>query len=269
MGRIITVTSGKGGVGKTTITANLGVSLAMLGKSVCLIDADFGLRNLDIPLGLKNRVIYDLGDYLQNKCSLRQLLIADKMLKNLVLVPGSQYLPEVRLEQKKFNNMVKELSEQFDFILIDSPAGIENGFYRAIAPSEEVIIVATPDRTSVQDADRVLGIIEEKMPSVTSYLIINMSKTTSNISEIQDTLQMDLLGEVEQDMNIVSSIHLGKPIVLNPEFENALRIRLIASNLNLGKFNPFIKVDKKANRKVSFFGFKPERNPYFKRYEVQ
>ncbi len=176
--RVITVTSGKGGVGKTTTTANVSIALALLGKRVACMDADIGLRNLDVVLGLENRIIYDVVDVIEGRCRLRQALIKDKRLSELYLLPASQKRDKSAVRPEDLIKICNELKPEFDFILIDSAAGIEEGFRTAVAPADEVVIVTNPEVSAVRDADRVVGLIEaaEKGPA---RLIVNRLKPES------------------------------------------------------------------------------------------
>ncbi|MCA9936304.1 MAG: septum site-determining protein MinD, partial [Anaerolineales bacterium] len=170
--KVITVTSGKGGVGKTTVTANLASALAMLDKRVVAIDADIGLRNLDVVMGLENRIVYDLVDVIEGRCRLRQAMIKDKRQPELYLIPAAQTRDKMAVSPSDMILVCDQLRQEMDYIIIDSPAGIERGFRNAIAPSDQVLIVTNPEVSSVRDADRIIGLIEaeEKGPG---YLIVN------------------------------------------------------------------------------------------------
>jgi len=157
---IITVTSGKGGVGKTTATANLGVALALAGKRVVTIDADIGLRNLDVVMGLENRIVYDLVDVVEGQCRLRQAMIRDKRLSELYLIPAAQTRDKTAVSPQDMIRICDQLRPDFDYVLVDSPAGIERGFQNAIAPADQVLIVTTPEVAAVRDADRIIGLLE-------------------------------------------------------------------------------------------------------------
>src|SRR5512136_2743145 len=174
-GKVITVTSGKGGVGKTTATANLGVALASVGDKVVCIDADIGLRNLDVILGLENRIVYDLVDVVEGRCRLRQALIRDKRLPELYLIPAAQTRDKSAVSPSDMVRLCDDLRPDFDWILIDSPAGIERGFRNAVAPADIIIVVTNPEVSAVRDADRIIGLIEaeEKGPG---KLLINRVK---------------------------------------------------------------------------------------------
>jgi len=157
---VITITSGKGGVGKTTATANLGIALAMLSQRVVAIDADIGLRNLDVVMGLENRIVYDIVDAIEGHCRLRQALIRDKRLSELYLLPAAQTRDKTAVSPEQMVELCDQLRPDFDFILVDSPAGIERGYRNAVAPSDRVIIVTTPEVSAVRDADRIVGLVE-------------------------------------------------------------------------------------------------------------
>lgn len=221
MAEIIVVTSGKGGVGKSTITANLGSALALLGKSVVMIDADTGLRNLDIVLGKTNRVVYDFSDIIQGKCKISQALIDDKEIKNLYMIPASQTKEKSDFSGAEMKKLVKELSLKYDFIIIDSPAGIETGFKNAIAGANRAIVVVTPDFSSIRDADRVLERIE-KAGIKKSEIVINryrhdMAKKGDlpGIDEILEILAANLLGVVPEDVKVIVSANKGTSVVKN------------------------------------------------------
>jgi septum site-determining protein MinD len=258
MTRIITVTSGKGGVGKTTSTANIGTALALMGNKVCLIDADFGLRNLDIPLGLTNRLIFDLLDYTNGRCNkLEKVLVRDKNLPNLFLLPGNKNASSLKCDPILFEQAITKIRDNggFDFILIDSSAGIEKSFQISITCADEVIVVTTPDRTAIQDADRVIGLLEEKFPHST-YLVINRYSEEQikrgvklSLEEISNTLNCPLLGIILEDEEITKSIHAGKAIALNSSLENGLRFRYLARNLVKNETTPFIYIDDPKQRK--------------------
>jgi septum site-determining protein MinD len=256
MARVISITSGKGGVGKTTITANLGTSLACLEQKVCLIDADFGLRNLDIPLGLSSRLNYDISDFISGSCDLQQVTVKDKRLPNLSLISCSMdadhhYDPEL------FRDVIQYIGQDYDYVLIDSPAGIENGFRNAAHAADEVIIVTTPNRTALQDADRVIGLLGDLIPT-SPQLIINMADDPSDpslsIEQIINVLNIGLIGLVQLDLEIMRSVAKGTPIALDPELESGQRFRHIARNIvnNLQESYPPEKTKKKHKSIFSF-----------------
>ncbi|WP_312096272.1 septum site-determining protein MinD [Niallia sp.] len=235
MSRIITITSGKGGVGKTTITANIGTALALKGYKVCLIDADFGLRNLDVPLGLSNRIILDISDYSQKLCSFNHVLVRHRSMKNLHLVPGTKkQLSE--MDTVSFMEMLKEINPLYDYILIDSPSGLESGFFHALNGADEAIIVTTPDKTALQDADRVIGILESQNNHHVS-LLVNHYKNNQEVEDISQLLNIAFLGAIPADINIISANHKGNPIALNPTLQSGVMFRKIANNLSKHHYN--------------------------------
>lgn len=219
MGQVIVVTSGKGGVGKTTTTANLGTALAQSGNKVCLVDADIGLRNLDVVMGLENRIVYDLVDVVEGFCRLKQALIKDKRLDNLYLLPAAQTREKTAVNPEQMKALTQELKQEFDFVIIDCPAGIEQGFKNAIAGAEKAIIVSTPEVSAVRDADRVIGLLDaaEKAPPM---LIINRLRPKMvakgdmmDIDDMIEILSIDLLGVVPDDEAIIVSTNRGEPAV--------------------------------------------------------
>lgn len=225
LGTAIVVTSGKGGVGKTTTSANIGTGLAMLDNSVVVVDADIGLRNLDVVLGLENRIVYDIVDVVEKNCRLKQALIRDKRHDKLFLLPAAQTKDKSAINPEQMLELVNELKKEFDFIIMDSPAGIEQGFQNSIAGADIALIVTTPEISAVRDADRVIGILESKGIH-DPKLIINRIRhdmvkrgDMMNMDDIIDILAIDLLGIVPDDEAIVVSTNKGEPIVIN---ENAL-----------------------------------------------
>lgn len=242
--RVITITSGKGGVGKTTTTANLGVALALLGKRVVCLDADIGLRNLDVVLGLENRIVYDLVDVIEGRCKLRQALIKDKRLPELCLLPASQKRDKTAVGPEDLVSLCNDMRPEHDFILIDSAAGIEVGFRTAIAPADEVVIVTNPEVSSVRDADRVIGLIEaaEKGPA---KLIVNRLKPELvsrgdmlDTGDVLDILAIDLVGIVPEDEAVLISTNRGSPAALNDRSYAGQAFRDIARRL-MGEDVPF------------------------------
>ena len=238
--RTIVITSGKGGVGKTTATANLGMSIARLGYRVALIDADIGLRNLDLLLGLENRVLYTAMDIFEGECRLDQALIRDKRLKNLCLLAISKNRQRYNVTRQKMDNLVSSISALgYHFILIDCPAGIDVGFINAISPAQEALIVTTPEITSMRDADRVAGLLEAN-GIYNAKLLINRVRPDMiqrhdmmSVQDVQDVLGIPLLGAIPEDLHVIVSTNRGEPLVLRKKltlsgiaFENAAR-RLI------------------------------------------
>lgn len=219
MGEVIVVTSGKGGVGKTTITANLGVALSMLGSSTCLLDADIGLRNLDLVLGIENRVKYNLMDVAKGICTIEEAVTYDhRSKKNLCLIAASQAHFKEDLTKEKMAEVIKKLKEIFDFVLIDSPAGIEYGFKNSIRNADRALIIVNPEVSSIRDADRVIGILEkEKIRKI--ELIINRinqelikRKDMISLADIEEILDIPLIGTIQEDNAILISSNSGKPV---------------------------------------------------------
>lgn len=221
MGEVIVVTSGKGGVGKTTTTANIGTGLAMLGKKVCLVDADIGLRNLDVILGLERRIVYDIVDVVNGVCKVKQALIKDKRHENLFLLPAAQTKDKNAISQEQMVELTDELRQNFDFVIMDCPAGIEQGFKNAIAGADKAIVVTNPEVSAVRDADRIIGLLEASEIR-DSKLVINrvkyeMVKKGDMLSndDVLEMLAIELLGVVPEDENILISSNKGEPAVLN------------------------------------------------------
>lgn len=221
MSRVITISSGKGGVGKTTSTANLGTALAMQGLKVAVVDADIGLRNLDVVLGLENRIVYDLVDVVEGRCRLRQALIKDKHLPDLCLLPAAQTRDKDAVNADDMIALTNQLRAEFDYVLIDCPAGIEAGFRNAIAGADEVLIVTTPEVAAVRDADRIIGLVEAYEKGH-PRLILNRLKpkmvSRGEMMSIDDVLQIlavDLIGVVPDDEQIVTSTNRGEVAVLD------------------------------------------------------
>jgi septum site-determining protein MinD len=220
MARIIVVTSGKGGVGKTTVTANLGMTLAKLGKQVALVDADFGLRNLDLLLGLENRIVYTAIEVIAGECRLEQALVKDKRLPGLVLLPAAQTRTKEIIEPEQMKALVAQISKSFDFVLIDSPAGIEMGFKNAIAPAQEALIVTTPEITAVRDADRVVGLLEaqnvKKINLIVNRIRPAMVKANDmmSVQDVQEILAIPLIGIIPDDEKVIVSTNKGEPLAL-------------------------------------------------------
>ena len=220
MGEVIVITSGKGGVGKTT-TANLGSSLALEGKKVVLIDTDIGLRNLDVVMGLENRIVYDIVDVVEEKCKLRQALIKDKRFKELYLLPAAQTRDKSAVNEEQMKNITDKLKEEFDYILIDCPAGIEQGFKNAIAGADRAVVVTTAEISSIRDADRIVGLLESaeiKNPElVINRIRPNMVKKGEmmDVDDIVDLLSIDLIGVVPDDEYIITQTNKGEPVIQN------------------------------------------------------
>lgn len=237
MGESIVVTSGKGGVGKTTTTANIGTGLATLGKSVVVIDGDTGLRNLDVLMGLENRIVFTLIDVVENKCRLKQALIKDKRLPNLYLLPTAQTRDKDDVTPEQMLNLVTELKKEFDYVIIDCPAGIEQGFENAIVGADRALIVVNPEVTSVRDSDRVIGKLDARGLE-NHHLIVNrinyqMTKNGDmlDVNDIMDSLAIKLIGVVPDDRTITVSTNKGEPVVLDNKAYAGQAFRNIARRI--------------------------------------
>jgi septum site-determining protein MinD len=223
MSRIIVVTSGKGGVGKTTVTSNLGAALARSGRTVALVDADFGLRNLDLLLGLEERVVYTAIDVLAGECRLAQALVKDKRLKGLVLLPAAQNRSKESVQPEQMKKIVDALAKGYDYIIVDCPAGIEMGFRNAIAAANEALIVTTPEVAAVRDADRVIGLLEaEGIDNIN--LIVNRLKPgmvqdnkMMSVEDVLELLGVSLIGVVPDDERVIVATNKGEPLVLHED----------------------------------------------------
>lgn len=252
MARVIVVTSGKGGVGKTSVTSNLGISLAKENK-VCLIDADLGLKNLDVVLGIENRVVFDMQDVISGLCSLNQALVKDKRNNNLFILPACKSIDVQKIDFSYLEKIINALKENFDYILIDSPAGIERGFYNAIKNADEAIVVVTLDASSIRDADKVIGILNSNNIQDVKLVInrVNMKHIEEGISltmsDAVDVLGIGVLGVVYYDEAISEGNNKGIPVshsnksIASKCFDNMSR-RLSGESVNLLKY-----------RKKSFF----------------
>jgi len=247
-GRVITITSGKGGVGKTTTTANLGAALAARGRSVVLLDADIGLRNLDIVLGLENRIVYDIVDVVEGRCRLRQAMIRDKRLNNLYLIPAAQTRDKEAVSPQQMRALCEELRRQFDFILIDSPAGIEQGFRNAIAGADEVIVVTNPEVSSVRDADRIVGLVEAAELPVPRLIVNRIDPELvrrgdmMSVEDVTEILSIPLIGLVPDDETIITATNRGEPVALDPLSRAGQAFRDIAARL-LGEDVPLMVLE--------------------------
>jgi len=249
MAEVIVITSGKGGVGKTTLTANIGTALARLGKKVLLIDADIGLRNLDMVLGLENRIVYDILDVLEDRVPYEKALVKDKHGFSLWLLPANQRANKDIVDLDKWVKTVTEIKESgsYDYILIDSPAGIEKGFQIAIAPADKAIVVVNPEVSSIRDADRVIGLLESK--GKTDYSVVvnrirwEMVKKGAMLSveDIVDILKAEIIGIIPEEPKLVDFTNKGEPIVLHEEYPASKAIvdiakRLMGENVPLKRY---------------------------------
>ena len=218
MGEIIVVTSGKGGVGKTTTTANIGAGLSRLGKKVLVIDTDLGLRNLDVVMGLENRIVYNLVDVIEGGCRLKQAMISDKRHENLYLLPSAQTKDKSAITPEQMIKLTDDLREEFDYILLDCPAGIEQGFKNAIAGADKALVVTTPEVSAIRDADRIIGLLEANdLRDI--HLIINRLRPDMiargdmmSVDDVTEILAVDLIGTLLDDEQIVVATNQGEPL---------------------------------------------------------
>lgn len=248
-GRVIVVTSGKGGVGKTTTTANIGTGLARMGFKVVLVDTDIGLRNLDLLMGLENRIVYNIVDVVEDRCKLSQALVKDKRMPNLALLPAAQTRDKSALNEDQMRTLTAQLADEFDFVLVDSPAGIEQGFQNATAGATEAIVICTPEMSSVRDADRIIGLLEAK-EEVTNYkLVLNrvrpgMIKNNDmmDVDDVLEILSIKLLGVIPEDQDIIVSTNKGEPLVCVDESLAGQAYRNIARRVS-GEDVPFLNLD--------------------------
>ncbi len=260
MGEVIVVTSGKGGVGKTTTTANVGTGLAKLGKSVVLIDMDIGLRNLDVVMGLENRIVYNLVDVIEQKCKVNQAFIKVKGFNNFYLLPCAQTRDKTSVTPEQMKTLTDMLKKEFDYVILDCPAGIEQGFKNAIAGADRALVVTTPEVSAVRDADRIIGLLDAneiaRYDLVVNRLRADMVKRGEMMSadDVLEVLSVNLIGIVPDDENIVISTNTGVPLVGNntmagKAFQNiCLRIT--------GEEVPFLDLGKKQGLFSKIFGKK-------------
>lgn len=254
MSEVIVVTSGKGGVGKTTTVANIGTGLAALDKKVVLVDTDIGLRNLDVVLGLENRIVYNLVDVIEGNCRLKQALIKDKRYANLFLLPSAQTRDKTSVTPEQMKKLCEELKKQFDYILLDCPAGIEQGFRNAIAGASKALVVTTPEVSAIRDADRIIGLLEaEDLRDI--HLIINRLRVDMvkrgdmmSVDDVSDILAVPLIGILPDDEQVVIATNQGEPLagksgLCGQAYTNICR-RI------LGEEVPFLDLDEKKG----FFG---------------
>ena len=219
MSEVMVITSGKGGVGKTTTTANIGTGLALLGYSVVLIDTDIGLRNLDVVMGLENRIIYNLVDVVEGNCRMKQALIRDKRCQNLYLLPSAQTRDKSSVNPGQMRKLVEDLREEFDYILLDCPAGIEQGFQNAIAGADRALVVTTPEVSAIRDADRIIGLLEasqmQEIDLIVNRVRMEMVRRGDmmSVADVADILAVNVIGAVPDDEDVVISANQGEPLV--------------------------------------------------------
>jgi septum site-determining protein MinD len=248
--RRIVITSGKGGVGKTTTTANVGAALAKRGHRVILVDADIGLRNLDLVLGLEKRIVFDLVEVAEGRCQLRQALIKDKRFESLSILPAAQTRDKDAITESQFAAIVEQAAEQADYVLIDCPAGIEGGFRNAVAGAKEAIVVTTPEVSAIRDADRVVGKLNDKHLPI--RLIVNRlrpdmvrSGDMLSVEDVCEILSVELVGIVPDDEEVIDTTNRGEPIVL----DEAARLRVIYDKIARrleGDIVPFTNFDEQS-----------------------
>jgi len=222
MSEVIVITSGKGGVGKTTTAANIGCGLAQLGKKVVLVDTDIGLRNLDVVMGLENRIVYNLVDIIEGNCRMKQALIKDKHYPDLCLLPSAQTRDKSSVTPEQMTKLCEDLQEEFDYVILDCPAGIEQGFKNAVAGANRALVVTTPEVSAIRDADRIIGLLEannlNNIQLIVNRIRMDMVKRGDmmSIEDVVDILAVDLIGAIPDDEDIVISTNQGEPLVGNP-----------------------------------------------------
>ncbi len=248
-GRVIVITSGKGGVGKTTTNANIGTALAKAGKKVVMIDTDLGLRNLDLLLGLENRIVYTIVDVVEERCKLKQALVKDKKNPNLCLLAAAQTRDKTAVTEEQLRDICEKLKKDFDFILVDCPAGIEQGFQNAVAGASEAIVVTTPEMSAVRDADRIIGLLEAKEEIKSYKLLLNRvrpnlieSKDMMSVDDVVEILSAELIGIIPEDTGIITSTNKGEPIV-NDEKSLAGKAYNNVARRIIGEDVPFLNLD--------------------------
>lgn len=219
MGEVIVITSGKGGVGKTTTTANIGAGLSLLEKKVVIIDTDLGLRNLDVVMGMENLIVYNLVDVIKGSCRLKQALIRDRRYENLYLLPSAQTKDKSAVSPEQMRKLTSELKEEFDYVLVDCPAGIEQGFQNAIAGADRALVVTTPEVSAIRDADRIIGLLEANKIR-TNHLIINRIRMDMvkrgdmmSVDDVTDILSIPLIGALPDDEMVVIGTNQGEPVI--------------------------------------------------------
>lgn len=251
MSEVIVVTSGKGGVGKTTTSANVGTGLAKLNKKVVLIDTDIGLRNLDVVMGLENRIVYNLVDVIEGNCKAKQALIKDKKYPNLFLLPSAQTRDKTAVSPEQMKTLTEELKADFDYIILDCPAGIEQGFKNAVAGADRAIIVTTPEVSAIRDADRIIGLLEAGEMKRSDLLVnrIRMDMVSRgdmmSIEDVVDILSINLIGAVPDDENVVVSTNQGEPLVGDESLAGQAYMNICRRII--GEEVPFLDLNAKNN----------------------
>ena len=250
-GKVLTMTSGKGGVGKTTAVANIAVALALDGKKVVCIDGDIGLRNLDVVMGLENRIVYDIVDIVEGRCRTRQAMIRDKRLPELFLIPAAQTWDKNAVSPSDMIRLCNELREEMDWIIIDSPAGIERGFRNAIAPADRVLIVTNPEMSAVRDADRVIGLLEAEEKAGPALIINRLNPVMVkrgdmlSVDDVYDLLRISVIGIVPEDENVIVASNKGAPLAMEAKSRAGQAFRNIAQRLN-GEEVPFMELESQS-----------------------
>ncbi len=251
MGEVIVITSGKGGVGKTTTTANIGAGLAKSGKKVVVIDTDLGLRNLDVVMGMENRIVYNLVDVIEGNCRMKQALIKDKRYETLYLLPSAQTKDKTAVSQGQMKKLTEELAEDYDYVLLDCPAGIEQGFQNAIAGATRAIVVTTPEVSAIRDADRIIGLLAknhiQKPELIINRIRVDMVRRGDmmSVEDVSEILAIPLLGILPDDEQVVIATNQGEPVVeMNSlsgiAFQNICR-RIVGEEV------PFLNLNRKSN----------------------
>lgn len=251
-GRVIVITSGKGGVGKTTTNANIGTALAKAGKKVVMIDTDLGLRNLDLLLGLENRIVYTIVDVVEKRCKLKQALVKDKKNPNLCLLAAAQTRDKTAVTEEQLKDICEELKKEFDFILVDCPAGIEQGFQNAVAGASEAIVVTTPEMSAVRDADRIIGLLEAREEIKSYKLLLNRvrpnmikSQDMMSVDDVVEILSAQLIGIIPEDTGIITSTNKGEPIVNDEKSLAGQAYRNVAKRI-IGEDVPFLNLEEET-----------------------
>lgn len=248
-GRVIVVTSGKGGVGKTTSSANIGTALAKSGAKVVLMDTDIGLRNLDLLMGLENRIVYTLVDVTEERCKLKQALVKDKKNPNLCLLAAAQTRDKNAVTAEQLKDVCDELKKDFDFVIVDCPAGIEQGFQNAVAGASEAIVVTTPEMSAVRDADRIIGLLEAKEEIKSYKLLLNRVRPSMikandmmSVEDVTEILSVNLIGIIPEDTGIIVSTNKGEPIVNDENSKAGQAYMNVAARIK-GEEVPFLNLE--------------------------
>ena len=252
-GRVIVITSGKGGVGKTTTSANIGTALAKAGNKVVLIDTDIGLRNLDLLLGLENRIVYTIVDVVEERCKLKQALVKDKKNPNLSLLAAAQTRDKSAVSQEQLKDICEKLKKDHDFILVDCPAGIEQGFQNAVAGASEAIVVTTPEMSAIRDADRIIGLLSAREEIESFRLLLNRVRpnliATNDMMSVEDVVELlacDLIGIIPEDTGIISSTNKGDPMVNDEKALAGQAYRNVAKRI-MGEDVEFLNLEEEKN----------------------